>query len=56
MQNFQNTFDTRKRSSISAFSICMTVPLIEWEVKKIENIVNARLTQALLQLLFIFFG
>ena len=28
MQNFQDTFETRKRSCISAFSICMTVPLI----------------------------
>ena len=28
MQNFQNSFETRKRSSYSAFSICMTVPLI----------------------------
>ena len=28
MQNFQDTFETRKRSFISAFSICMTVPLI----------------------------
>ena len=28
MQNFQDTFDTCKRSFISAFSsICMTVPL-----------------------------
>ena len=27
MQNFQNPFETRKRSFISAFSICMTVPL-----------------------------
>ena len=27
MQNFQDTFETRKRSFISAFSICMTVPL-----------------------------
>ena len=27
MRNFQNTFKTRKRSFISAFSICMTVPL-----------------------------
>ena len=32
MQNFQNTFKTRKRSFISVFSICMTVPLI-FEVK-----------------------
>ena len=27
MQNFQDTFETRKGSFISAFSICMTVPL-----------------------------
>ena len=27
MQNFQDTFKTRKRSFISAFSIFMTVPL-----------------------------
>ena len=27
MQNFQDAFETRKRSFISAFSICMTVPL-----------------------------
>ena len=27
MQNFQETFGTAKRSFISAFSICMTVPL-----------------------------
>ena len=28
MRNFQDTFKARKRSFISAFSICMTVPLI----------------------------
>ena len=27
MQNFQDTFKTRNRSFIGAFSICMTVPL-----------------------------
>ena len=27
MRNFQDTFETRKRSFISAFSICMAVPL-----------------------------
>ena len=27
MWNFQDTFETRKRSFISTFSICMTVPL-----------------------------
>ena len=29
MLNFQDTFETRKRSFISAFSICMTVPLVQ---------------------------
>ena len=28
MRNFQDTFETRKRSIISAFYICITVPLI----------------------------
>ena len=28
MQNFQDTFETRKQSFVSVFSICMTVPLI----------------------------
>ena len=28
MRNFRDTFETRKRSFISAFSICMTVPFI----------------------------
>ena len=28
MRNFQNTFETRNRSFISAFLICMTIPLI----------------------------
>ena len=27
MRNFQETFETPKRSFISAFSICMTLPL-----------------------------
>ena len=27
MRNFQDTFETRERSFISAFSICITVPL-----------------------------
>ena len=27
MRDFQDTFETRKRSVISAFSICMAVPL-----------------------------
>ena len=29
MQNFYDAFETRKRSFISAFSICMIIPLIE---------------------------
>ena len=27
MRNFEDTFEIRKRSFISTFSICMTVPL-----------------------------
>ena len=27
LRNFQDTFETRKRSFISALSVCMTVPL-----------------------------
>ena len=27
MQNFQDTFETRKQSFINTFSICMTIPL-----------------------------
>ena len=34
MRNFQDTFETRKRSFINAFSICMTVPST-WLWKKI---------------------
>ena len=33
MRNFQDTFETLKRSFISAFSICMTVPLIFWNAR-----------------------
>ena len=35
MPNFQDTFETRKRSFISDFSICMTVPLIEYNMRNI---------------------
>ena len=31
MRNVQDTFETRKRSCISAFSICMTVPLNKFQ-------------------------
>ena len=40
MQNFQATFETRKRSFISTFSICMTVPLrlgIKLAMKQIKH-------------------
>ena len=30
MRNFQDTFETRKRSFISPFSICMTVSLSKY--------------------------
>ena len=32
MRNFQDTFETNKRSFISAFSFCMTVPLMYKDV------------------------
>ena len=35
MQNFQNTFETRKRTTISAFSILMIVPLREYNMRNI---------------------
>ena len=34
MRNFQDTFETLKQSFISAFSICMTVPLNQ----KLKNV------------------
>ena len=33
MRNFEDTFETRKRSLFSAFSICMTVPLKKKDLK-----------------------
>ena len=39
MRNFQDTFEARKRSLFSAFSICMTVPLSLKELpENFENI------------------
>ena len=41
MPNFQNTFETSKQSIISAFSICMTVPLnIKLHVHNVNHSVN----------------
>ena len=36
MRNFHDTFETRKRSFISAFSICMTVPLIKVDINSLK--------------------
>ena len=38
MQNFQDTLETRKGSFISAFLICMTVPLSVWVVLSMYSI------------------
>ena len=37
MRNFQDTSETRKRSFVSACSICMTVPLRKKEISYISN-------------------
>ena len=43
MQNFQNNFETRKGSFISAFSICMTVPLNS--LRRRENVWNKNIIE-----------
>ena len=40
MQNFQGTFETRKRSFISAFSIFMTVPSKMFEKKNYLTVIS----------------
>ena len=48
MRSFQNTFETFKQSFISAFSICMTVPLngyvyefsVDYNIIDTCNIIN----------------
>ena len=37
MRNFQDTFEIRKRLFVSAFSICMTVPLKFFSVSIIKK-------------------
>ena len=37
MKNFQDTFERRKSSFISAFSVSMTVPL-KWKCNNIPNL------------------
>ena len=49
MQNFHDTFETRKQSFISAFSICMTAPLglpftKNWYDEKIFRILSLQHT------------
>ena len=41
MQNFQDILETRQRSFISAFSICMTVPLKESLVFRARLVVRS---------------
>ena len=40
MRSFRDTFEKRKRSFISAFSICMTAPLINNLLDEIEFLKN----------------
>ena len=40
MRNFQDTFETRKRSFISAFSIYLTVPLTSSTSRKNPTLVQ----------------
>ena len=41
MRNFQDTFETRKRSFIGAFPVCMTVPLMQL-IDQISFNINTR--------------
>ena len=42
MQNFQDTFETRKRSFISAFSISMTLPLRNKNEEQLVNLCETK--------------
>ena len=62
----QETWIKRLEDACNVYKRCGYMPwvlektgsfiLIEWEVKKSENTVNARFTQGLMQLIFTFFG
>ena len=54
MQNFLDAFETRKRSFISAFSICMTTPLNLWFNTKLQK-VNSENSIILQTKLFFFY-
>ena len=42
MRNFQDTFETRKQSLVSAFSICMTVPLSKLGASLLGNLLTGK--------------
>ena len=48
MRNFHDNFKTPKRSFISAFSICMTVPLTYKFAGEQENIQNTLHTEEII--------
>ena len=50
MQSFQDNFETRKRSFISAFSICMTLPLILCSRSQLGNLTKKEWIEQLLQI------
>ena len=50
MQNFQDSFEIRKRSFISTFSICMTLPLILCSRSQIGNLTKKEWIEQLLQI------
>ena len=52
MQNFQDTFETRKQSFISVFSICMTVPLINIENMQILILMRIKINNQSTNVIF----
>ena len=50
MRNFQDAFETRKRSFITVFSICMTLPLILCSRSQIGNFTKKEWIEQLLQI------
>ena len=46
MRNFQDTSETRERSFISAFSICMTVRLTNLHTLRVNNSIILRIQNA----------
>ena len=52
MRNFQDTFETRKQSFISVFSICMTVPLINIENMQILILMQIKINNQSTNVIF----